>query len=216
VNFASTDRLDLGVFHPIYPTGSPSMSSRLRIALATAALALMFSENPVTARAQQKLVTADQAQIVDKVSTIFTAALTDDVAKFDSVIASDFYIFDGGARFNGDSIMAFIKAQHLAGKRYEWNVTEPDVHISGNTAWVAYVNKGSITDASGHREPELAGISLPPEAGRCLEDRLHAQHPHAHGNSREPWQTASKLRLIIFCRSPHGTGAGKLSVSCGG
>ncbi len=45
--------------------------------------------------------------------------------------------------------MAFIKAQHAAGKRYEWNVTEPDVHISGNTAWIAYVNKGSITDSSG-------------------------------------------------------------------
>src|SRR5260370_1873992 len=42
-----------------------------------------------------------------------------------------------------------IKAQHAAGKRYEWNVTEPDVHISGNTAWIAYVNQGSITDASG-------------------------------------------------------------------
>src|SRR5258706_1243881 len=91
----------------------------------------------------------EQQQIVDTVSTIFAAARTDDVAKFDSVIASDFYIFDGGARFNGDSIMAFIKAQHLAGKRYEWNVTEPDVHITGKTAWVAYVNKGSITDASG-------------------------------------------------------------------
>jgi hypothetical protein len=48
------------------------------------------------------------------VSTIFAAARTDDVAKFDSVIASDFYIFDGGARFNGDSVMAFIKAQHGA------------------------------------------------------------------------------------------------------
>jgi hypothetical protein len=43
----------------------------------------------------------------------------------------------------------FIKAQHLAGKRYEWNVTEPDVHISGKTAWVAYVNKGSVGDAAG-------------------------------------------------------------------
>jgi ketosteroid isomerase-like protein len=133
----------------IYPTGTLSMPSRPHIALAGAAFALMFSDSPVTAGAQQKLITSDQLQIVDTVSTIFTAALTDDVAKFDSVIASDFYIFDGGARFNGDSIMAFIKAQHLAGKRYEWNVTEPDVHISGKTAWVAYVNKGSITDASG-------------------------------------------------------------------
>ncbi len=52
-------------------------------------------------------------------STIFAAALTDDVAKFDSVIASDFYIFDGGARFNGDSVTAFIKAQRAAGKRKE-------------------------------------------------------------------------------------------------
>jgi hypothetical protein len=94
-------------------------------------------------------LTSDQKQVVDTVSAIFVAARADDVAKFDSVIASDFYIFDGGARFNGDSIMALIRAQHAAGKRYEWNVTEPDVHILGNTAWIAYVNKGSITDASG-------------------------------------------------------------------
>ena len=125
------------------------MSSRLHIAVATTVLALMFSAIPVTARAQQKLVTADQVQIVDTVSTIFTAARTDDVAKFDSVIASDFYLYDGGARFNGDAVMNLIKALHAQGKRFEWNVTEPDVHISGNMAWIAYVNKGSITDASG-------------------------------------------------------------------
>ena len=124
------------------------MSSQLPIAFAVT-FALIFSPNISTARAQQKSLTFDQKQVVDTVSTIFTAARADDVAKFDSVIASDFYIFDGGARFNGDSIMAFIKAQHAAGKHYEWNVTEPDVHISGNTAWIAYVNKGSISDASG-------------------------------------------------------------------
>ena len=125
------------------------MSSRLHIALATVIFSLIFSANASTARAQQKRLTSEQSQIVDTVSTIFVAASADDTAKFDSVIASDFYIFDGGARFNGDTIMAFIKAQHAAGKRYEWKVTEPDVHISGNTAWIAYVNQGSITDASG-------------------------------------------------------------------
>jgi Domain of unknown function (DUF4440) len=124
------------------------MSSQLPIRLVVT-FALIFSPNVFTARAQQNRLTSDQKQVVDTVSTIFTAARADDVAKFDSVIASDFYIFDGGARFNGDSIMALIKAQHAAGKRYEWNVTEPDVHISGNTAWIAYVNKGSISDASG-------------------------------------------------------------------
>src|SRR6202042_3863625 len=124
------------------------MSSQLPIALAIT-FALILSPNVSTVRAQQKSLTSDQRQVVDTVSTIFTAARADDVAKFDSVIAPGFYIFDVGARFNGDTIMAFIKAQHAAGKRYEWNVTEPDVHISGNTAWIAYVNKGSITDASG-------------------------------------------------------------------
>jgi hypothetical protein len=34
-------------------------------------------------------------------------------------------------------------------KRHEWNVTEPDVHIIGDTARIAYVHKGSITDSSG-------------------------------------------------------------------
>lgn len=124
------------------------MSPQRRIALVAIALAL-FSANISTAVAQEKLLTTDQMQIVSTVSLIFTAARTDDVAMFDSVIAPDFYIYDGGVRFNGDAIMAFIKAQHDAGKRYEWNVTEPDVHINGNTAWISYVNRGSITDASG-------------------------------------------------------------------
>jgi ketosteroid isomerase-like protein len=124
------------------------MSSQLPIALAVT-FALIFSPNVSTVRAQQTSLTSDQKQVVDTVSTIFSAARADDVAKFDSVIAPGFYIFDGGARFNGDTIMALIKAQHAAGKRYEWNVTEPDVHVNGNTAWIAYVNKGSISDASG-------------------------------------------------------------------
>ena len=124
------------------------MSAQLPVALAVT-FALIFTANVCTTSAQQKSLTSDQKQVVDTVSAIFTAARADDVAKFDSVIAPGFYIFDVGARCNGDSIMALIKAQHAAGKRYEWNVTEPDVHISGNTAWIAYVNKGSISDASG-------------------------------------------------------------------
>src|SRR5258708_34563134 len=125
------------------------MQSRLRPCLLPVALALIFPAHVSTAGAQEKRLAAEQTQIVNTVSTIFNAARTDDGAKFDSVIASDFYIYDGGVRFNGDAVMAMIKALHAAGKRYEWNVTEPDVHISGNTAWIAYVNQGSITDASG-------------------------------------------------------------------
>jgi ketosteroid isomerase-like protein len=126
-----------------------SMSSSLRVTLVTIGLALMSSLQIPAARAQEKVLTNEQSQIVDTVNTIFTAIQTDDAAKLNSVITPDFYIFDGGKRFNAEEIMAIFKAQHLAGKRYEWNVTEPDIHISGNTAWIAYVNDGSISDASG-------------------------------------------------------------------
>jgi hypothetical protein len=56
------------------------MSSQHRIALVAIAFAA-FSANISTAGAQQKLLTADQTQIVNTVSTIFTAARTDNVAK---------------------------------------------------------------------------------------------------------------------------------------
>ena len=91
------------------------MPSQFPIALALT-FALIFSPNVTTARAQQKSITSDRKQVVDTVSTIFTAARADDVAKFDSVIAPGFYIFDGGARFDGDTIMAFIKAQTCRGQ----------------------------------------------------------------------------------------------------
>jgi hypothetical protein len=130
------------------------------------ALAFLFSINPVNTKAQVTSITPEQAQVVNSVSTVFAAALTDDVAKFDSVIAPGFYMYDGGSRFNGDSVMALIKAQHEAGKRYVWKVTEPDVHIKGKTAWIAYVNQGSITDATGtKRQIWLESAFLQRQAG---------------------------------------------------
>jgi len=67
--------------------------------------------------------------------------------------------------------MAFIKSQHAAGK----NVTEPDVHISGNTAWIAYVNKGSITDASGTTNQKwLESAFLEKQAGNWKIIFMHS------------------------------------------
>jgi len=162
------------------------MSLQRCIVLVNIAFAALFSANVSTASAQQKFLTADQTQIVNTVM-IFAAARTDDVAKFDSVIAPDFYIYDGGVRFNGDTVMAMIKAQHAAGKRYEWNVTEPDVHISGNTAWIAYVNQGSITDASGTVSQKWLESAFLQKQGGIWKivfmhsTRVLAAHPESHG-----------------------------------
>jgi hypothetical protein len=46
-------------------------------------------------RAQQRLLTVEQTQVLETVSTRFTARRTDDVAKFKSVMETEFYIFDG-------------------------------------------------------------------------------------------------------------------------
>jgi hypothetical protein len=118
----------------------------------------------------------EEQQIVDTARSIF-AAVSDDVAKFDSVINQDFYIFDGGARFNADTIMTLIKTQHAAGKRQQWNVTEPDVHISGNTTWIAYLNKSSITDASGTvNQNWLESAVLEKQAGMWKIVFMHSTH----------------------------------------
>jgi ketosteroid isomerase-like protein len=125
------------------------MTSRLQIGFVAISFALQFCASAQGARDQRKLVSGDQVQVVYAVSTMFDALRIEDVKKFDSVIAPGFYIFDGGIRLSRNAVIEFIKAQYAAGKRYEWNVTEPDVHIRGNTAWIAYVNRGSITDTSG-------------------------------------------------------------------
>ena len=142
------------------------MSWQLRITLITIGLALMSSVHVSAAKAEGKVLTNEQSQIVDTVNTIFTALQTDDVAKLNSVTAPDFYVFEGGIRLNGETMMAFIKAQQAAGKSYEWSVTEPDIHISGNTAWIAYVNEGSISDASGRVDQQwLESAFLEKQAG---------------------------------------------------
>jgi ketosteroid isomerase-like protein len=96
----------------------------------------------------------DEQKILEVVNTWYDALRSDDYMKFDSVIASSFYAFDVGKRFSGHSLVDSIKAAHEAGKRFEWDVTDPDVHPTGNTAWATWVNKGGITDASGTKKQD--------------------------------------------------------------
>ena len=93
--------------------------------------------------------TSDETKVVDAMRSMYVAATNDDLAKFHTVAAVDFYSFDNGKRFTGDALMEFVKKAHAAGKIYVWVVTEPEVHIDGATAWITYVNKGSLQDSSG-------------------------------------------------------------------
>jgi hypothetical protein len=94
----------------------------------------------------------DEAQVVQALQTMYVAATSDDLAVFHSVAAPDFYAYDGGKRFEGDTIMTMVKNLHAAGNVYVWKVTDPEVHITCGVAWVTYVNRGSLQNASGKTE----------------------------------------------------------------
>lgn len=94
----------------------------------------------------------EEANVVAAMQEMYVAATNDDLAKFHSVAAPDFYSFDVGKRFNGDELMVFIKRAHDSGKVYVWQVTEPRVQIEGNFAWITYINRGSVQDSSGKKD----------------------------------------------------------------
>ncbi len=94
----------------------------------------------------------EKNRVVDAMRTMYVAATNDDLALFRTVAAPGFYAYDLGKRFTGDELMELIRSRHEAGVVYVWRVTEPEVRIDGGTAWITYVNRGSITDVSGAKD----------------------------------------------------------------
>jgi ketosteroid isomerase-like protein len=95
---------------------------------------------------------ADEAQVTEVIISFFAAAIADDFDKLHAVTTPDFYAFDAGGRFTRDALMDMIKGAHAAGNVHVWTVNEPEVHISGDTAWITYVNRGSIKNESGTKD----------------------------------------------------------------
>jgi ketosteroid isomerase-like protein len=117
-----------------------------------ATAALLTSTIGVGAADQPGPSAADQVQVTEAIRLFFAAAAADDLDKLHAVTAPNFYAFDGGGRFTRDALMDMIKAAHAAGKVYVWTVNEPEVHISGDSAWITYINHGSVKDASGTKD----------------------------------------------------------------
>jgi ketosteroid isomerase-like protein len=109
-----------------------------------AAFTVVLLTRGSNAKAQQHM-TGQQQQVVDTMNTLFAALHQQDSAKLNTVVTPDYYIFDNGARYNSSSVLAFLKSLHASGKQIDWNITNSDVHIFGDHAWIAYVNQGSIT-----------------------------------------------------------------------
>jgi hypothetical protein len=132
--------------------------------------------SPIRATAaEQPGPAADQLEVTNAIRSFFAAAAVDDADKLRAVTTPDFYAFDAGGRFNRDTLMDLIKSAHAAGNVYVWSVNEPEVHIVGDSAWITYVNRGSVKNASGTKEVTwLESAVLHKETGTWRIQFLHS------------------------------------------
>src|SRR4030095_11735498 len=122
------------------------MTKHYTLFIATALL--LTSTIGAAASDQSTASTNDEVQVTEAVRSMFAALSAEDIPKLRASIAPDFYAFEAGGRITGDALIDLMKKAHAAGKVYVWTVNEPEVHIDGSMAWVTYINRGSIKDAS--------------------------------------------------------------------
>lgn len=87
--------------------------------------------------------------VAETMRDMYAALMVDDDAKLQKNFAPDFYAIDGGKPFDGASLARLVKDAHKGGSTFVWTVNEPKVHLQCDWAWITYINRGSITDASG-------------------------------------------------------------------
>ena len=121
----------------------------LKSAVAIAFVAPLVALSCVGAACAKTCAPEHNEAVVDALNQLFEAARHDDEKLFKEVLAPNFYAFDNGKRFDGMQLPQLIKAAHGAGKTYAWSVSDPEVHIACDWAWVTYTNRGSVGDASG-------------------------------------------------------------------
>jgi len=83
-------------------------------------------------------------EVADVIRKLLAAMSKLDLSTFRSLVTPGFYCFDIGKRFNADGLMEMFGAAQQDGKKFLWSVTEPDVHIYDDCAWISYLNVGSI------------------------------------------------------------------------
>jgi ketosteroid isomerase-like protein len=129
----------------------------------------------VLARTSGAAAGSEDVKVVETVKAVFVAAGADDLGKFHAVTTKDFYAYDNGMRFDGDALMQAIQKQHAAGYAYEWNVTQPEVHVAGNVAWITYVNRGTVKKPEGTQQVTwLESMVLEKKGGRWRIRFVHS------------------------------------------
>ena len=88
----------------------------------------------------------DPTAVVKTMTDMFAAFTMDDSARLAAIFTPDAVEFDGGKRFTGSALWDLIKTVHAKGIRLVWTVQDTDVHFACDTAWIDYINRGSVSD----------------------------------------------------------------------
>jgi ketosteroid isomerase-like protein len=88
----------------------------------------------------------DPTAVVKTMTDMFAALTVDDGAKLAAIFTPDAVEFDGGKRFTGSALWDLIKTVHAEGIRLVWTVQDTEVHFACDTAWIDYINRGSVFD----------------------------------------------------------------------
>lgn len=107
----------------------------------------MLAAGSLAAPTVAECVPADPKAVTAVVQEMFDAAAAQDAGRLAAVIAPGFYAFDVGKRYDKASFQTAMLSIQRPDNRITWHVTEPDVHIGCGSAWVAYVNRGSLIKA---------------------------------------------------------------------
>jgi len=107
-------------------------------------IAVLLSCGASGASAACRPRSGDTEAVVKTMHDFFDAAARDDLDKFHDLVLGNFYAYDGGKRWEGDSLMRALMEWHRQGMKLAWSVNDPDVHIDCDMAWIAYLNRGQI------------------------------------------------------------------------
>lgn len=87
--------------------------------------------------------------VAETMREMYRALADGDAARLSTILADDFDCFDVGRRFDGPGFAKLIADAQKAGKRFVWTVQDETVHVEGSFAWIKYINRGSVGDATG-------------------------------------------------------------------
>jgi ketosteroid isomerase-like protein len=88
----------------------------------------------------------DPTAVVKTMTDMFAALAADDGTKLAAIFTPDAVEFDVGERFTGSGLWDLVKTVHAKGIRLVWTVQDTDVHFACDTAWIDYINRGSVFD----------------------------------------------------------------------